>query len=82
VARVPFRQADDSGTDPRSRDLLLSLREQMGQDLNLYGLVANNADALQALIDFGNGSYFGKHVDLQLSELAYLTSSVTNACHY
>jgi hypothetical protein len=82
VARIPLRRAEDTDVDPRSRELLLGLREQMGQDVNLYGLAANNPAALQALLDLGKGSYFGEHVDPQLSELAYLTASVTNSCHY
>jgi hypothetical protein len=82
MARIPLRRAEDPDIDPRSRELLLGLREHLGQDVNLYAAVANNPAALRSLVDFGRGTYFGEHVDFQLTELAYLTASTVNSCHY
>ena len=44
--------------------------------------MANHPNALRALVDFGTAVYFENSLTSAQRELAYLTASVTNDCHY
>ena len=80
MARVPL--VDPDQPDAPGRDILQALRAQIGGDNNFFLAAANNPDVLEALVAFSTGVYFGRQVDPRLTELAYLTASVVNACHY
>ena len=80
MARIPLVDPEDPAAP--ARETLLAVREQIGSDNNFFLAAANNPDILQALVAFSSGVYFGRHVDPRLTELAYLTASVVNACHY
>jgi hypothetical protein len=67
---------------PPGRETLLTVRGQIGSDNNFFLAVANNPAVLDSLVAFSSGVYFGGAVDPRLTELAYLTASVVNACHY
>ena len=82
MARVPLVDPDDPGVDAEVRATLLDLRQRFGTDTNYYLALANSAPALRAILALGEASYFGEHLDLGLTELAYLTASATNECHY
>ena len=80
MARIPL--VDPDRPDAPARDTLLAVREQIGSDNNFFLAVANNPHVLNSLVAFSSGVYFGASVDPRLTELAYLTASVVNACHY
>jgi len=44
--------------------------------------MANHPQALKALVEFGTVVYFENSMTPAQRELAYLTASVTNDCHY
>jgi alkylhydroperoxidase family enzyme len=80
MARIPLVDPDEPGAP--GRETLLAVRENIGSDNNFFLAAANNPDVLDGLVAFGAGVYFGRHVDPRLTELAYLTASVVNSCHY
>jgi alkylhydroperoxidase family enzyme len=82
MARIPLIDPDDPGADPEVRSTLLELRQRFGADTNYYLALGNNAAALRGILALGDASYFGQHLDLAHTELAYLTASATNECHY
>ena len=82
MARIPLIDPDDPTVDAEVRARLLDLRSRFGTDTNYYLALANSGPALAGILALGEASYFGKHLDLPLTELAYLTASATNNCHY
>ncbi len=80
MARIPLVDPDDPNAP--GRDTLLSIRQRLGGDNNVFRALANNPAVLDGLLSFGSAVYFGPCVDTRLTELAYLTASVANACHY
>jgi alkylhydroperoxidase family enzyme len=51
-------------------------------DPNVYRAVANHPRALQEMVQFGTVGYFQDSMTPAQRELAYLTASATNECHY
>jgi alkylhydroperoxidase family enzyme len=51
-------------------------------DPDTPALVANHPEALQAMVEFGTVVYFQNSMTAAQREVAYLTASVTNDCHY
>jgi alkylhydroperoxidase family enzyme len=49
---------------------------------NVYRAIANHPGALEAFSGFGRAVYFDSQLTSAQRELAYLTASVTNDCHY
>ena len=45
-------------------------------------IMANHPDAFAGLLTFGQAAYQGNSLTPAQRELAYLTASVTNDCHY
>ena len=82
MARIPLIDPDDPDGDPEVRSMLLDLRERFGGDTNYYLALGSNAAALRGILALGEASYFGDQLDFPLTELAYLTASATNECHY
>jgi alkylhydroperoxidase family enzyme len=82
MARIPLLDPDDPSIDAEARDRLLRSRERLGGDINYFLALANSVEALDAVTAFNKAAYFGRHIDPRLTELAYLTASVTNRCHY
>lgn len=84
MARIPLVDSDDEGTDPVARQTLEHVRNLRGRavDPNVYRAMANHPQALQKLVEFGTVVYFDNSMTPAQRELAYLTASVTNECHY
>jgi len=80
VARIPLVDPDDDGVDPRARAAM----EQTGFGIhpNVYRAIANHPSALEAFSAFGKAVYFENSITAAERELAYLTASVVNNCHY
>ena len=84
MARIPLVDSFDDGADPAARETLEHVRSLRGRavDPNVYRAMANHPQALKALVEFGTVVYFENSMTPAQRELAYLTASVTNDCHY
>ena len=84
MARIPLVDPGDADTDPLVRETLehvTALRDRTVAP-NVYRAVANHPEALRALADFGTTVYFANSLAPSDRELAYLTASLINECHY
>jgi alkylhydroperoxidase family enzyme len=79
VARIPLVAPNGEDTPDEARAAFDSLG---GVHPNVYRAMANHPQALQAFSDFGKVVYFDNAISPAQRELAYLTASVTNNCHY
>jgi alkylhydroperoxidase family enzyme len=84
MARIPLVDSTDDSADPLARETLEYVRNLRGRavDPNVYRAMANHPRALQKLVEFGTVVYFDNSMTPAQRELAYLTASVTNECHY
>lgn len=84
MARLPLVDSDDADADPLAREVLKAVSRARGRsvDPNVYRAVANHPRALQKMVEFGTVVYFQNSMTPAQRELAYLTASVTNECHY
>ena len=79
--RIPLLEPDDEGIDAETRALLLGMRE-VGGDFNVIRALANHPKLLEGFMSVSAVGYWGSSVDPALRELAYLTASSENDCHY
>ncbi len=84
MGRLPLVDSSDPGTDPLAREVLQATAAARGRsvDPNVYRAIANHPRALQAMVQFGTVVYFQNSMTPAQRELAYLTASLTNDCHY
>ena len=84
MARIPLLGALDPDTPPLAREVLqqVAALRNRAVEPNVYRAVANHPEALQAMVQFGTVVYFQNSMTPAQRELAYLTASVTNDCHY
>ena len=84
LTRIPLVDSNDPATDPLAAEVLRSVSRHRNRtvDPNVYRAMANHPNALRALVDFGTAVYFENSLTPAQRELAYLTASVTNDCHY
>jgi alkylhydroperoxidase family enzyme len=82
MARLPLVDPDDESTNESARRLLAGIRAGAGRDYNVFRAVANHPALLEALASFSASAYFLNSLPPTQRELAYLTSSVVNECHY
>lgn len=84
MGRLPLVDSNADDTDPLARHVLKAVSSARGRsvDPNVYRAVANHPQALQAMVQFGTVVYFQNSLTPAQRELAYLTASVTNECHY
>jgi hypothetical protein len=84
MARIPLVDPNDPGLDPAVRDILAAWGRSpsglVGPVPNVLRAMANHPDLVGG---FGNYLY-GPNVRITPAqrELAYLTESVINTCHY
>jgi alkylhydroperoxidase family enzyme len=79
--RIPLVDADDDGVDDETRATLRGMRE-IGADFNVIRALANHPGLLDGFMRFSAAAYWGSSVPSDLRELAYLTASNENHCHY
>jgi alkylhydroperoxidase family enzyme len=79
--RIPLREPDDDGLDAGTRDVLRGMRDA-GLDFNVIRALANHPRLLDGFMSFSSAAYWGSTIDPPLRELAYLTASLENRCHY
>jgi len=77
VARIPLIDPDDS-----ERGEVLARVSRGAYQPNVYRAIANHPEALDAIGRFGSAVYFDNSLTPAQRELAYLTASVVNECHY
>ncbi len=84
MARIPLVDSDAEDTDPLAQQTLEHVRGLRGRavDPHVYRAMANHPQALKRLVEFGTVVYFENSMTPAQRELAYLTASVTNECHY
>lgn len=84
MARIPLVDSNDPNVDPAARDALKVVTSRRGRttDPNVYRAIANHPEALRTMVEFGTVVYFQNSMTPAQRELAYLTASVTNDCHY
>lgn len=84
MARLRLLSAHDPDTPALARDALqrVTALRNRAVEPNVYRAVANHPEALQAMVEFGTVVYFQNSMTPAQRELAYLTASVTNDCHY
>jgi alkylhydroperoxidase family enzyme len=70
------------GTSSLAREALAAAWAAQGRsvDPNVYRALASHPRALPKLVEFGTVVYFDNSMTRR--ELAYLTASLTNDCHY
>jgi alkylhydroperoxidase family enzyme len=81
VARIPLVDPSADDADPAARAALQQLTPG-GIHPNVYRAIANHPGALEAFSAFGKMVYFDNSITPAQRELAYLTASATNDCHY
>lgn len=84
MARLELVDPDTEDTDPLASKVLHQLAGLRSGSVppNVYRAVANHPAALQKMVEFGTVVYFDNSMTAAQRELAYLTASVTNGCHY
>lgn len=84
MARIPLVDSTAADVDPKAKEALDFARGLRGRavDPNVYRAMANHPDVLRKLVELGTVAYFENSMTPAQRELAYLTASVTNDCHY
>ena len=83
MERIPLVDPDDPGVDPRVREMLgtITTMDKDGFLANVLRAWANHPELLGALTQTAHVFYSGQ-LTAKERELAYLTASVLNDCHY
>jgi alkylhydroperoxidase family enzyme len=79
--RIPLVDPDDESLQEPTRSVLRGLHEA-GMDFNVIRALANHQAVLEGFMSFSAAAYWGSSIDPGLRELAYLTASNENRCHY
>jgi alkylhydroperoxidase family enzyme len=82
MGRLPLVSSADTDADPSARDALRAVIGGAGIEPNVYRAIANHPPLLRAMADFARVAYVRNSLSPVQRELAYLTASVTNDCHY
>lgn len=84
MTRIRLYNSTDHDIDPLAKEVLERVTLVRGQSIepNVYKAMANHPEALKAMAEFGTVSYFRNSMTPAQRELAYLTASVVNDCHY
>jgi hypothetical protein len=88
VARIPLVDPGDPDLDPAVHEIYTQLTRSgvvtADQIHNVIRAMANHVGLLEGLLNGLSSSVYGPHVHITPAqrELAYLTASVINSCHY
>lgn len=80
--RLPLVDPADPNTDPAARAALLAAVGGGDIQPNVYRAMANHLQAFEAVTALARFVYRHSSLTAAQRELAYLTASVTNDCHY
>lgn len=72
---------EDPSTPPQTRELLENIKERRGQVLNVYRALANHPQLAKPFVEFYVTAREGSLTPAEV-ELAYLSATVANDCHY
>ena len=80
MARLPLIDPRADDADPAAAAALA----RAGGSINphVFRAMANHPEALEGFLTLGNAVYFQNSLTPSQRELAYLTASVVNQCHY
>ena len=84
MGRLPLVDPGDVGTSSLAREALAAAWAARGRSAepNVYRALASHPRALRKLVEFGTVANFDNSMTPAQRDLAYLTSSLTNDCHY
>ena len=84
MARLPLPQPTDPDLDPQVRAFFGSMGSLGGGDgpPNILSAMANHPAVATAFVEFATVAYFACSLTPAHRELAYLTASAVNRCHY
>jgi alkylhydroperoxidase family enzyme len=84
MARLPIVDPNDPDADAAAVDVLRRVSGRSGRTVprNVWATMANHPRALDKVADLARVVYFANSMTPAQRELAYLTASVTNDCHY
>jgi alkylhydroperoxidase family enzyme len=82
VGRLPLVDPDDESAPESVRAVLRAMREATGRDFNVIRATANHPAIFEAFLSFSSAAYVGNSLDPATRELAYLSASLANDCHY
>ncbi len=83
MARIPILHEDDPTIAPDAKLYLQEAHQSRGRLINIYRAMANRPEAGRAFSALANTVYRGATtLDPKHAELAYLTATVVNNCHY
>lgn len=81
MARIPLVSLSDSSIPQEKRDLFARMAQQRGFEPNVLRALANYPDFVALVADWHLAINAGGLTEDQL-QLAYLTASMANECHY
>jgi alkylhydroperoxidase family enzyme len=79
--RIPLARPDDDALGEATQMLLQGMRDA-GVDFNVIRALANHPVLLEGFMAFSSAAYWGSSIEPATRELAYLTASIENDCHY
>ncbi len=87
MARIPIMREDDPATPPEARAFLKRVERPraeggLGEIFDSIRLFANHPQQANAFIDFVGSVRQRNSLTPTLTELAWITASVVNRCHY
>ena len=83
MARIPILNEDDPATPAEARAYMQKAGQARGRLVNIYRAMANRPEAGEAFSRLANTVYRGATtLEPKHAELAYLTATVVNNCHY
>ena len=82
MGRLPLVDPDDDSAPESVRAVLRAMREATGRDFNVIRATANHPAIFEAFLTFSAAAYAGNSLDPATRELAYLSASLANDCHY
>ena len=80
MARLPLIDPNSDDADAAAVAALQSAGSSIHP--HVYRAMANHPQILEAFLTLGNVAYFQNSLTAAQRELAYLTASVVNLCHY
>ncbi|HRD77904.1 MAG TPA: hypothetical protein PK264_18525 [Hyphomicrobiaceae bacterium] len=83
MARIPLHDPADPAVSRDTRAALEAAARSRGALLNIHRAMANRPEALGAFLNFVETVYRGRStLAPRHGELAYLTATAVNNCHY
>lgn len=82
MGRIPLVDPDDESSPESVRAVLRAMREGTGRDFNVIRATANHPAIFEAFLAFSSAAYIGSSLEPSTRELAYLSASLANDCHY